>query len=128
MAVPYFKSGSTYVYFDYGMLVPYPVSPERPQSIGKAENGKLKVYDHSLAGTYKRTWKLKAIMDESLAANHKFSDLVAFINTTIVWAKTQFSYCDKNGTVYTVRFMDWLYDIEDNSNFKVTIVIEEDYV
>lgn len=127
MAKPYFVSGSDYVYFDYGMLVPYPVAPERPQSIGKAENGKMKVYDHSLAGTYKRTWKLKAIMNDSLAPDHKFSDLVSFITSTVVYAKTMFSYYDKNGTNHYVRLLDWSYNIINSKNYEVTMVVEEDY-
>jgi len=127
MAIPYFLKTATYIYFDNGMIVSYPIDYEKPQSVGRAENLKLKVYDHSLEGTYKRTWRLKAIMDNNAVANHKFSDWLAFVTLTIVYAKYQFSYYDKGGTAYTVRLVDWSEKIIDETNHEVNIVIEEDY-
>lgn len=127
MAAPYFKYSSTYIYFDNGMIVPYQVTPDRPQAVGRAEDGTLKVYDHSLAGSYKRTWKLKARMDNGAASNHKFSDFISFMETTIVHAKYQFSYYDKDGNSYTVRALQYLYRTIRSGLWEITVTIEEDY-
>lgn len=127
MAIPYFVKSGDYVYFRNGMMVPYPLNYDRPQSIGRTEDGFIKVYDHSLGGTYKRTWRVKAIMDNGDSANYKFSDLLAFITSTIVHAKYQFSYYDKDGTVHTVRLMGWSNRIKHSGIWEVTLILEEDY-
>lgn len=127
MAAPYFKKDSTYVYFDNGMIVPYLITPDRPQAVGKAEDGTLKVYDHSLAGSYKRTWKLKARMNNSATSNRKFSDFWSFMETTVVHAKYQFSYYDKDGNNYTVRALKYSYRTICSGLWEIIITLEEDY-
>lgn len=127
MAIPYLNKGSTYVYFDKGMSVPYPVNYERSQSVGRAENLKIKVYDHSLAGTHKRLWKLKAPMDNDAAANHKFSDLLNFITSTVVYSKYQCTYADAEGNTYTVRVISFGESLRFKGQHEVLLILEEDY-
>lgn len=127
MAIPYFVKSGDYVYFRNGMMIPYPLNYEHPQSIGRAEDSSLKVYDHSLGGIYKRIWRVKAIMDNDDSANYRFSDLLAFITSTIVHAKYQFSYYDKAGSAHTVRLIGWSNKIKDSSMWEVILILEEDY-
>lgn len=130
MATAYFKKDSTHVYFDHGMLVPHVIMPDRSQSKGEAEDGKLKVYDHSLAGSYKRTWKFKAVMKNDADTDHKFSDFISFMETTVVHAKYQFSYYDNDGNNYTVRAIGsppYSYKTIRSDLWQVTIMLEEDY-
>lgn len=127
MATPYFWWVSAYVYFRHGVLTPCPVTPERPQSIGRAENQKLKVYDHSMAGSYKRKWKLKAFMTNTDSTNYKFSDLVTFIESTVVWAKKAFTFYDNAGNSYVVRLLNYSYEAITTNEYDVTITLEEDY-
>lgn len=127
MAIPYFKKDTTYVYFDKGMIVSYPIDYERPQSVGRAENLKIKCYDHGLAGASKRIWRLKVYMNESASSSHKFSDWLAFVTSTIIYAKYQFWYFDKDWTGTTVRLVEWSEKIISKTEHEVNIVIEEDY-
>lgn len=129
MAVPYFTNTgfSVYVYFKNAMIIPYPVDYERPQSIGRAEDLKIKCYDHGLGGTHKRTWRLKAYMSESASSNYKFSNWLAFVTSTIIYAKYKFWYYDKDGIGSVVRLVEWSEKIISKTEHEVNIVIEEDY-
>lgn len=130
MAVAYFiKSGtpSVSVYFEHGMLPSVPVTPYRPQSIGVAEDQKIKVYDHAMAGTYKRKWKLKAVMTNTADTNWRFSDFITFVESVVVQSKYKFVYHDNDDNAFTVRLMNYSYEIIQAGTWEVTINLEEDY-
>jgi len=127
MATPYFVKDADYVYFDYGPRAPYPTNYDHPQSVGRSEDQKLKVYDHSLGDTYKRTWRFKAMMNDNAASDHNFSDLVAFITATTVHAKYQFTYYDMDGNSHTVRLVGWSERERAPGLHEVTLILEEDY-
>lgn len=127
MAVPYFIYSATTVYFDNGMVIPYPISYSRNQSIGRAENKKIKVYDHGMGGTYKRSWNVKAEMDNSASSNHKFSDWIAFLTSTVIHAKYKFTFYDADGASATVRIIDNAVRKLRCGVWEVSIELEEDY-
>lgn len=127
MNTPYFAKDSDYFYFEHGPLLPVPVAYDRPQSVGRTEDGKIKVYDHSLAGTHKRTWTLKALVRDDADQDFAFSDLLDFITSTIVYTKYQFSYYDENGDSYTVRLLSWAEKILKSGLHEVVLILEEDY-
>jgi len=131
MAVPYFYVDDTHkVYFTCGFVVPVPKEYHRKQSIGRTENGKLKVYDQVWAGTYKRIWKIKVYFTiEEAATYYRLSDLLILIHNSAVFARNQFTFYDSAGNSHVVRYVS-------NSLPTVTIVkdlyevnmeLEEDY-
>lgn len=128
MAIPYFKYSTTYCYFDNGVEVPYTIDYGRYQSVERTENGSIKVYDHSMGGTYKRTWVIAAVMDNSASSAHKFTDFISFLVTTVGFAKLPFSYYDTAGSNYTVRIVGkpQIRQIK-YALWHVQVTIEEDY-
>lgn len=127
MATPYFWWVTAYVFFRHGILIPCPVIPYRPQSVGVAEDQRKKVYNHPMAGTYNRKWKLKVLMTNTDSANYNFSDLVTFIESTVVWAKKAFTFYDNAGNGYVVRLLNYSYEQIEADKWDVTINLEEEY-
>jgi hypothetical protein len=132
MAVPYFYVDATHkVYFNNGFLLPVEGPEyERRQSIGRTENGKIKVYDHAWSGTYKRHWKVKAYFDGSESSTYyRLSDLITFIITTVTFSKTKFTLYDSAGSSYTVRLMNTsvLVSTIEYGLYEVNMTLEEDY-
>ena len=131
MAVPYFYVDATHkVYFTYGCILPVDLSYQRRQSIGRTKNGKLKVYDHAWAGTYKRIWKIKVFIDGAVTTTYyRLSDFLTFIHSTVVFAKTKFTFYDSAGSSYTVRLMLSSQPIKtaEYNLYEIDMLLEEDY-
>lgn len=116
------------VYLEHGPLVPYPIAYEPSESVGRAEDGRLKVYKHPLAGDRKRIWRIKCIIDDSGASGYKWRDLEYFYTKVVEGAKRQCVFVDANSVQHLVRIIDFAPKaIGLNNRHEVTMILEEDY-
>ena len=116
------------VYLEHGPLVPYRIAHEPAESIGRAEDGRLKVYKHPLAGDRKRIFRIKCIIDDSGSSGYKWRDLEYFYTKVVEGAKRQCVFVDANSVQYLVRIIDFApRAIGLNNRHEVTMILEEDY-
>lgn len=119
---------STEVYLEHGPLVPYPIAYAPSESVGRAEDGRVKVYKHPLAGDRKRVWRIKCIIDNSGSSGYKWRDLEYFYNKVVEGAKRRCVFVDANSVQYLVRIIDFApRAIGLNNRHEVTMILEEDY-
>ncbi|MCK4578855.1 MAG: polysaccharide deacetylase family protein, partial [Candidatus Marinimicrobia bacterium] len=112
----------------HGPVVPYPIAYEPSEGVGRAEDGKLKVYKHPLAGDRKRIWRIKCIADDSGASGYKWRDLEYFYVKVVEGAKHQCVFVDANSVQHLVRIIDFSPKaIGLNNRHEVTMILEEDY-
>ena len=116
------------VYLRHAVLLPHTIEHEVPASIARTEDGKLKVYKHSLAGAKKRLWHVVAYMTDTDSEDYCWSDLEAFYWQTIEGPKEQFTFSDNAGQTYTVRMLSFGPPvIEAPDVIKIRMILEEDY-
>ena len=131
MAIPYFYLDSTHkVYFTCGFIIPVPKEYHRNQSVGRTQDGTLKVYDQIWKGTYKRIWKVKVYMtDDETTTYYRLSDLLTFIHSTVVFAKIKFTFYDSQGNSCLVRMMSKPLPVPTMFKgwYEIDMELEEDY-
>lgn len=116
------------VYLEHGPLVPYRIAYEPAESVGRAEDGRIKVYKHPLAGDKKRIWRIKCIIDNSGSSGYKWRDLEYFYTKVVEGAKHRCVFVDANSVQYLVRIIDFApRAIGLNNRHEVTMILEEDY-
>jgi len=116
------------VYLEHGPLVPYPIAYNPSESVGRAEDRKLKVYKHPLAGDRKRLWRIKCIIDNSGSSGYRWRDLEYFYTKVVEGAKRPCVFVDANSVQYLVRIIDFAPKaIGLNNRHEVTMILEEDY-
>jgi len=119
---------SSVVYLEHGPLVPYPIAYTPSESVGRAEDRKLKVYKHPLAGDRKRIFRIKCIIDDSGSSGYKWRDLEYFYTKVVEGAKRRCIFVDANSVQYLVRIIDFSPKaIGLNNRHEVTMILEEDY-
>ena len=130
MAQPYIQKIGTgdIVYLENAAIVPYPIDHEVFETVTRTEDGRLKVYKHGLAGSRKRTWRIKVVIDNSATWNKKWSDLETFYWDKAEGAKNKCNYTDVHGTTFVVRIIGFAPRVIAAKNiYEVQMILEEDY-
>lgn len=126
-----YATGTSYeetVYLRYALLVPHTIEHEQPATISRTEDGKLKVYKHSLAGSKKRIWHVQAYMTDSDSEGYCWSDLESFYWNTVGGPTKQLTFGDNAGQTYTVRVISFgPPEFQSSDLVRIRIVLEEDY-
>lgn len=116
------------VYLEHGALVPFPIMHEPNESVNRAEDGRMKVYGHPLAGDKKRIWRIKCVIDNSGSSDYKWRDLEYFYWKVVEGAKRRCIFVDANSVQYLVRIIGFAPKaIGLNNRHEVTMILEEDY-
>lgn len=116
------------VYLQHGAILPYPIDYDLSESVGRAEDGRLKVYKHPLAGDRKRIWRIKCVMDNSASSGYKWRDLEYFYSKVVEGAKQRCVFVDANSVQYVVRITGFApRAIGLNNRHEITMILEEDY-
>lgn len=129
----YESGGGTTVHFYYGSVLPYTKGFLRKQTKTRAADGRWKVFDHAWAGSYKRTWKLKAFMDNELnarfgASGYDFDDFIAFLHTDAEFALNKLTFTDAYNNAFTVRIIAMTEPkVVDLDYYEINLLLEEDY-
>lgn len=134
VTVPYLQYGEppdqVTVYLTIASIVPYPIQHGMKQSVGRSEDGKLKVYNHGLAGDRKRIWKVVCYMDNTGAEEYNWQDLEKFYWETVVGGKEQCTFRDSHNHIFTVRIVPDSFQqtvVAAKNLMKVSMLLEEDY-
>jgi len=116
------------VYLEHGAVVPYPITHEPSESVNRAEDRRIKVYKHPLAGDRKRIWRIKCIIDNSGDSGYKWRDLEYFYWKVVEGAKRRCVFVDANSIQYVVRIIGFTPKATGlNNKHEVTMILEEDY-
>lgn len=134
VTIPYLQYGDppdqVTVYLTLASVVPYPIQHGIRQSVGRSEDGKLKVYDHGLAGDRKRTWRVVCYMDNAGVDEYNWKDLEKFFWETVVGGKEQCTFRDSHNHTFTVRIIPDSFQqtvVTAKNYMKVNMLLEEDY-
>lgn len=116
------------VYLENAAIVPYPIVCEPSESMGRSEDGRIKVYKHPLAGDRKRAWRIKCRIDNSGGSGYKWRDLEYFYWRVVEGALRRCVFVDANSVQHLVRIIGFAPRVIAAKNkHEVTMILEEDY-
>lgn len=132
---PYFQhdageSTEITVYLRRAVVLPHSIAHELPTTISRTEDKKLKVYEHSLAGSKKRIWIVTAYLTNKDVEEYRWVDLEDFYWDIIHGAREQFTFRDNLNHTFTVRMVRFGPPrIEGivGPLWKIRMILEEDY-